>query len=167
MKPSWKKPVAGWAKCNVDAAYSAETGQGGTGAVIRNDAGVFLGAQATPYAHCMDATTAEAWSCRDGMTLAMKCGVVKLCLESDCLELVRLWQSRETQRSLIAPVLMEMQDLSVSFNAFSLVYASRLCNKVAHEVARQAHSMTETVEWQFEAPSSIQSLLEADCNPVL
>jgi hypothetical protein len=54
MKPSWEKPVAGWAKCNVDAAYSAETGQGGTGAVIRNDSGVFLGAQATPYAHCMD-----------------------------------------------------------------------------------------------------------------
>jgi hypothetical protein len=89
----------------------------------------------------MDATTAEAWACRDGMKLGMKCGVVKLCLESDCLELVRLWQSRETQRSLIAPVLME--------------------------IARQANSMSDTAEWHFEAPSSIQSLLEADCNPVL
>lgn len=56
----------------------------------------------------MDATTVEAWACRDGMKLAERRGAVKLCIESDCLELVQLWESRETRRPVIRPILREI-----------------------------------------------------------
>jgi ribonuclease HI len=165
-KLCWERPSARWVKCNVDAAIFAESGQGGTGVVLRDETGMFLGAQATPYAHCMDATTVEAWACWDAMELARRCRAAKLCVETDCMELVRLWQSREMQRSVITPVLKEMQDLSLDFSEFSLVFASRLCNRVAHEIARQASGMPEMVEWHDDPPSSIQGLLDADCNPM-
>lgn len=63
----------------------------------------------------MDATTVEAWACRDGMKLAERRGAVKLCIESDCLELVQLWESRETRRPVIRPILREIQELTLAF----------------------------------------------------
>jgi hypothetical protein len=56
--------------------------------------------------------------------------------------------------------------LSLEFSEFSFVFASRLCNRVAHEITRQASSMLEMVEWHDDPSSSIQGLLEADCNPI-
>ncbi|KAF8653152.1 hypothetical protein HU200_062598 [Digitaria exilis] len=160
----WEKPNAGWIKCNVDATFSPESKRGATGMVLRSDTRVFLGVQGIPYIHCMDAMTVEACACRDGMKLADKISVAKLCIESDCLELMRLWEIRHACRSTIVPILGEMSELSLRFSDFKLVFASRDCNKVAHEIAKQASSMTETVEWHLEAPSSIRSLLEYDCN---
>ena len=113
----------------------------------------------------MDALTTEAYACRDGMILAERHGVTQLCLETDCQEVVTLWENRGNSRSVIHPILMEIQERSLQFQAFSFIHASRLCNKVAHELAKQADGTVETVVWH-ESPSCIQSLLEADCNHV-
>jgi hypothetical protein len=53
--PSWARPQLGWAKCNVDAAFQSETGCVATGAVLRSNSVVFMGAQASAYPHYMDA----------------------------------------------------------------------------------------------------------------
>jgi hypothetical protein len=107
---------------------------------------------------------AEAYACRDGMVLAEKIGAARLCPETDCQQLVALWGGRNTCRSVIAPVIMEISELSVCFQDFSLNYVSGLCNKVAHELARQV-SGSGTVVWH-EAPSCIHSLLETECTHV-
>ena len=106
----------------------------------------------------------EAWACRDGIRLASACGVTKLCLETDCLELVRLWELKETQRSVLTPVLKEMHELSLQFSDFELRHISRVCNRVAYELAKQMSGDPGTVEWYSNAPPSIQHLLESDCN---
>jgi hypothetical protein len=164
VTPSWASPQPGWIKCNVDAAFHAETGCAASGVVLRGNNGVFVGAQATAYPHCMDVLMAEAYACRDGMVLAEKFGAARLCLETDCQQLVALWGGRNTCRSVIAPVIMEISELSVCFHDFSLIYVSRTCNKVAHELAKQV-SGSETVVWH-QTPSCIHRLLEAECNHV-
>jgi hypothetical protein len=63
-QPRWVKPELGWIKCNVDAAFQTENGQGATGGVLRDEEGRFLEAQAIAYNHCMDALMAEAYACR-------------------------------------------------------------------------------------------------------
>lgn len=136
-------------------------GCGATGTVVRNGTGAFLGAQAKVYPHCMDALVAEAYACRDGMILAEKLGAARLCVETDCQELVALWKGRGTGRSVIAPIIMEIVELSLSFQAFSLVYIGRLCNKIAHELAKHVCGR-ETVVWH-ETPLCIHNLLEAEC----
>jgi hypothetical protein len=65
-QPRWARPERGWIKCNVDAAFHAETGRGATGGVLRDDEGRFLEAQAIAYNHCMDALMAEAYICLQG-----------------------------------------------------------------------------------------------------
>jgi hypothetical protein len=110
----------------------------------------------------MDALTMEAYACKDGMILAKRNGIDRLCLETDCHELVTLWEQKDGGRSVISPIIMEIQELSVCFQGFSLSYVSRICKKVAHEVTKQVCGR-ETVVWQ-EGLLCIHCLLAADCN---
>jgi hypothetical protein len=45
------------------------------------------------------------------MKLAERRGAVKLCIES---ELVQLWESRETRRPVITPILREIEELTLA-----------------------------------------------------
>lgn len=48
----------------------------------------------------------KACACPDGMKLVDKLGVAKLCIdESDCLELVQLWEIKHACHPMIAPIL--------------------------------------------------------------
>lgn len=146
----WKPPSAGWIKCN-----QVESGLGASGGVLRNSNLVFLGAQARTYDHCLNALMVEAWARRDGLRLAIAHGVRSLCLEADSLELVRLWDLKETQRSALSPVLMEMHELCLQLSEFELRHTSRACNNVAHELAKRVVGESGMVQWYSEAPPSI------------
>lgn len=135
--PRWEPPHDGWIKCNVDAAFMMESRSGASGGVLRNSDGVFVGAQARRYDHCLDALLVEAWACRDGLQLASAYGVTKLCIETDSVETVRLWGLKETQRSVISQIFMEMHELSLQFSEFVLKHTSRVCNSVAHELVKR------------------------------
>jgi hypothetical protein len=83
----------------------------------------------------MDALAAEAIACHDGLVYSLNLGVRKLHLETNCQVLVSLWMSRAKQKSVIAPLLQQIEDLSRSFEDFHLSFSSRHCNKVAHVIA--------------------------------
>ena len=54
VKERWQPPDEWWIKCNVDGAFYSESGQGATGAVLRNDAGSFEAGRAKLYSHCLE-----------------------------------------------------------------------------------------------------------------
>ena len=74
-EPRWERAPHGWIKCNTDGAFYEQTWQGATGAVLRDDVGVFVRGSAKWYDHCLDALTMEAIACRDGLALAAQSGV--------------------------------------------------------------------------------------------
>lgn len=115
--------------------------------MIRDYRGSFQAAQARWYDRGFDACMMKAIACRDGLVLAMQQGVQKVWLETDCLELVNLWQKKDDQRSVIDPVLREIDDLRLAFQDFSFTYISRSCNKVAHVLAKQVSSTHRTEMW--------------------
>jgi hypothetical protein len=85
-----------------------------------------LAGRAKWYANCLDALTMEAMPCIDGMEkLARKYNVRWLIFETDCQELITLWDARRNQRSVIYPHLQRMQVLKLHFTAFKLDFASR------------------------------------------
>jgi len=51
----------------------------------------------------------EAMACHDGLKVAVQLGLQWVSLETDSLELIHLW--KETQRSIIGPVLKEIDEL--------------------------------------------------------
>ncbi|KAF8677957.1 hypothetical protein HU200_046314 [Digitaria exilis] len=161
--PRWKLPSVGWIKCNVDAAFREESGRGASGGVLRSSDGNFMGAQERTYGHCLNALTMEAWACRDGLRLARAHGVMRLCLETDSLELVNLWNLKDVQRSILALILREMHELSMQFDDFVFSHTCQVCNRVTHKVAKQPTGDPGVVVWYSEPPPSIQHLLESDC----
>lgn len=129
VQQQWRPPPEGWHKCNVDAAFGANTSQGATGIILRSDDGNFCGGRAQWYPHGLDALTMEAIACRDGLQLAREKGVTRLQVETDCQQLTKMWTLGGNQRSYIVPIIRDIIDLSSGFLAFTLLYVPRTCNR--------------------------------------
>uniref|UniRef100_A0A453C062 RNase H type-1 domain-containing protein n=2 Tax=Aegilops tauschii subsp. strangulata TaxID=200361 RepID=A0A453C062_AEGTS len=57
----------------------------------------------------------EAFSLRDGVRFAAIRGLSHVIMEVDCLELVMLWKTCHNSRSIVAPILLEIGELSDNF----------------------------------------------------
>ena len=165
VRQNWRPPPSGWCKCNVDAAFDANAGQGATAVVLRSDDGSFGGGRARWYPHGLDALMMEAIACRDGLQFAREKGVLRLQNEMDCQELVKLWALGSNQRSYITPIIRDIVEISSGFLDFTLMYAPRTCNRVAHVLTKQVSDEVRLGEWHI-APTCIDHLVTEECNYV-
>ncbi|XBI75704.1 hypothetical protein VPH35_069040 [Triticum aestivum] len=98
-------------------------------------------------------------------------------METDCLEAVNLWNSRHTDRSVIAPILDEIGELAFSFTSFfaeilsiysftsfTIQHVMRSANSPAHLCAKRACTLSVTESWLDSTPSFLISSLLADCS---
>ena len=120
--PIWLAPSQGWFKINSDAAFYENKHSGATASVIRDHRGFFQAAQARWYDRGFDVCLMEALACRDGLVLAKQQGIQQVWLETDCLELVNLWNKKDVQRSIVDSVLKEIDDLRLAFQDFSFFF---------------------------------------------
>jgi hypothetical protein len=127
----WRPPDRDVVKINTDAGISLEDRKGGGGGVARSH-NAFLGAWSKPYDGVTDPLVAESLAVRDGIIFAKLRGYPKVILETDCLELVNLWNNHHGSRSAVAPILHELGELVLSFSAFSIQHIPRSANNVAH-----------------------------------
>jgi ribonuclease HI len=89
----WRPPAPGWIKCNVDGAFYPQLeNAGATGAVLRDHNGGLLQGKAVWREHITDAMTMEVLALKEGLLLARQRGALKVCAETDCLEVVNLWR---------------------------------------------------------------------------
>ncbi|RLM65074.1 hypothetical protein C2845_PM16G01240 [Panicum miliaceum] len=82
-KERWKKPGAGVLKINSEGAYTASTGKGGWGFVIRDDQGDVVKAGAGHCQHLLDAFHAEMIACLMGIRAAIALGISNEIVETD------------------------------------------------------------------------------------
>lgn len=108
----------------------------------------------------------EALACRDGPVLENQMGVQKVWLETDCQELLKLWNAGDSQRSGVVTIMREIQELSSVFQDFKFSFISISCNKVAHVLAKQVTNDSQSGWWQF-APDCVSGLLTTDSNSVI
>lgn len=106
---------------------------------------------------------AEALAVRDSVVFANLRGFLHVVLETDSLEVVNLWNTRLNSRSVVAPTLLEIDELSASFHSFVIQRVSRSANGSAHLCAKRACMVTATESWLTETPSFLISSLLADC----
>ena len=84
-------------------------------------------------------------------------------METDCLEIVNLWNNRRNSLSVVAPILLEVGELVSSFSVFLIHHVIRTANVPAHLCAKRASTLRVTESWMFETPSFLVSSLLADC----
>mgnify|MGYP000852564673 CR=1 FL=1 len=113
----WRPPEGNYIKINTDAVTHRDTDTAGIGGLARSSS-AFLGAWCKPHLGVTDPFIAEVLSIREGTIFARLRGYTHVQLESDCLEAVNLWNSRYTDRSVIAPILDEIGELAFSFTSF-------------------------------------------------
>ena len=159
---TWHGPEPGVIKLNSDGSIRDELGVAGGGGVARKENG-FVSAWCRSYQYVTDPLTIEALALRDAVVFATQQGYQKVIFESDCEELVRLWKERASHRSVIAPILSEIDEIRPSFRWFDLCFAGRTANKVAHACAKFACEHRINSEWIGSCPDFLRLSLEADC----
>jgi hypothetical protein len=87
---AWVKPRNNYVKINTDATFIEREEAGATGAVIRDNQGVFLAAGATLIPHVPSASMAEALAMCHRLKLARDLGYTSVQSESDSLEAIQL-----------------------------------------------------------------------------
>lgn len=133
---TWERPQQHWMKCNVDGSFLEADNTGSAAAILRDWNGGFQGAAAEWQEQGQSALMMEAMARRLGVQLARDRGITRLCLETDCLELVGLWKDLDSQRSSVSFVLHEIRSMCRGFDEFTFSFAPRTCNRVAHTCAR-------------------------------
>ena len=158
---SWVETAdAGWIKINSYGSIAMESRRGGAGGVARSSSEL-KAAWCKPYTGIMDPLLAEALALRDGAVFARIRGYDQLILETDSLEMVNLWHSRH-DRSVVAPILTEIEEHASFFKSFVIQHVSRSANFPAHLCAKQASTLDVTDCWLDSTPSFLVTSLLAD-----
>ena len=79
-------------------------------------------------------------------------------MEIDCLQFVQLWRKKESQRSVIDPILKEIDEVCLAFQEFSISFVSRSCNKLAHVLAKQVSASHPLGTWHV-TPTCVFDLI--------
>ena len=111
-----------------------------------------------------DPLIAEAEAVRDGVIFAKLRGFSHVIMETDCLEVVNLWNSRHNSRSIVAPILFDIGELASTFISFDIQHVNKAANVPAHLCAKRACSLMVTESWLASEPSFLVSSLLADCS---
>jgi hypothetical protein len=156
----WQKPPEGKLALNIDAGYSEITGEGSTGAVIRDSSGAVV-AMAQKYMNqILDAVTGEALALREGLSLAQSMGISKLIVQSDCLEVVETMKNGGFSAGAAAAVYDECTSWWLEFADISIEHCPREANQPAHILARNALSCKIDNVWNSDPPLFlVQSLV--------
>jgi ribonuclease HI len=157
----WRPPNEGTVKINTDGGLSLDARRGGAGGVARSHSS-YLGAWSKPYEGITDPLVAEALALRDGVLFAKLRGYPKVVMETDCLEIVNLWNSRHGSRASVAPILLEIGELVTCFTSFIIQHVLRSANISAHLCAKHASTLLVTSSWLDCTPDFLVISLQAD-----
>ena len=157
----WSKPPEGVIKLNVDVAFDQDTGTGGTGAVLRDEAGFFVAASCSDIPFVEDAATAEARGLRDGLLLANEVGCNKIYVEADCLEVIEIMLSGGNSLGPAAAIYEECTFLSSNFISIVFSHCPREANMAADLLAKNSE-VSRTIVWKSEPPGFLVDVLTND-----
>jgi ribonuclease HI len=162
VREQWNPPEEGWIKANVDGAFSSDRSCGGCGVVLRDHHGGFRGGATHFFTHVSDPERAELLACKQALLLAKEKGVVRVCLESDCLGAVAKLRSTEVDRSSHGPLVEDIKETLKDFSGFSVRHVRRSANGVVHLLAKLGCKNKLCKVW-VNPPDSVVSTLALEC----
>jgi hypothetical protein len=89
-------------------------------------------------------------------------GVAKLELETDSMETVTKLRSKEVDKSIHGPLVEEIKLLLRGFADHSVVHVRRVCNGVAHRLAKDGCENKRCNSWVEVPPEYLVNLLACD-----
>ncbi|XP_061993526.1 uncharacterized protein LOC133711411 [Rosa rugosa] len=115
-----------------------DTGQGGIGAIIRDENGTFLAAIARPFSLVRSALHMEIEAMRAGLLLAIHQGMTNVDIETNCATVVTALNGEMEDLSKIGSIVEDCKAYLQALSPFHLQYIYREVNGVAHRLAHLA-----------------------------
>ena len=103
---------------------------------------------------------------REGVIFARLRGFSHVVMEVDCLQVVNLWHSRHSSRSIVMPIFNEIRERALNFASFLVQHTSRKVNGPADLCAKYLTTLDISDCWLDKSPFLVRSL-RADCNRIL
>jgi ribonuclease HI len=162
----WTKPPPGWSKLNVDGAWKDGEPSGGTGMVLRDDAGNIIFTACHHLFQCEGALEAELRACEEGLSLAMQWTDKPIVLESDCRVAVDMINEKGVNRSPVAALVNSIRRHFMGDRMCKVVHVSRKLNGVSHILAKLGHTKFCTKVWLRSRPDEIHLACIQDDTPI-
>jgi ribonuclease HI len=135
---------------------------GATGAVLRNNQGIFLGASTTFIPHVLSTSMAEALAMLHGLTLANSLGYTNIEAKSDSLKVVNLCTGVDRIWKDATVICANIFIQAANIGKVEFMHCRRDINKVAHELARSYFMSSTGCNWVDEPPSFLLEKLLND-----
>lgn len=133
----WEKPQGDTVKVNCDVAFDTTTGNGGWGCIVRDSAGDVVSAYRGRTGVLLHALQGELIACIQGAQATIAAGIGHVVLETDAVEVTQAIYSEEYALSDVSNLVEELHSLlRWNFVSWRVQQRSRICNRVAHELAK-------------------------------
>jgi ribonuclease HI len=149
---------------NSDGSLKGSLGHGAGAAVLRNNEGAVVAAQARWYGPITDALEAEAMAAWDGLLLAKQLAFSDVVLETDCSVLVKALTDDSMDRSIIAGIWNECKELFRSFNNVRVCFTRREGNMLADRCVKEASTDSPLLLSLADFPLWLKEAAAIDCN---
>ncbi|XP_023911979.1 uncharacterized protein LOC112023597 [Quercus suber] len=159
---AWTPPETQHFKLNYDAATFIEDNKAGLGVVLRNSEGHPIASLTQQIPLPATVIEVEALAARRAMELALELSLDNIVLEGDNESLFKALKSRDKSLTQYGHLIKDILFLSSHFSEFTVSFARRQCNKMAHSLARKAKSLPFMTVWMDVVPLDLVSILQAD-----
>jgi ribonuclease HI len=162
VRERWSPPAETWLKFNTNGSFSAPTGCGGGGVVVRDHTGRFIAGKCLFFPAAVDPEGAEALACKRALQLAKELGCQRLVLETDNANVAAKLNEETRDLSALGPIIEEVKTMLWDIMFYEVKAVRRTGNLVAHKLATEGYMDKCTQTWFSEAPNCIKSVLSAD-----
>ncbi|KAK8604840.1 hypothetical protein V6N13_082309 [Hibiscus sabdariffa] len=158
----WEAPPHPAIKVNFDSAFNQQSSSAISSAIGRNSEGLIMAACAIPHNNVFDAFVAEVVTCKQAVQFAKDMRLINVIIEGDFLTVIKKINVGSHDRSIIAPIIVDIKKLAKKFKAISFYFVRREANKAVHALVRECRSCQVPCYWFEEAPMEASTAADSD-----
>jgi ribonuclease HI len=158
----WQRPLGQHVKLNTDAACDLKAKKAGIGFVLRNDAGELVGAGSVPIPGNPSVLAIEGLAVFHGLLYCLAEGIQKVELECDAVNVIAALNKEDVNLSVEGCIFDDIKELIPEFEVIKWRKIPRICNQVAHSIARRSLSFAEKRFWKEIGPPWLEESILAD-----
>lgn len=121
-----------------------------------------MASMAKPLLQHFRTLMAELQAIREGLQFCVDCGFDRTQIESDCQMAVKLLNGGEDYLGNNMFSVVDIENLLALYTGFSISFAHRESNCVAHELATLAFSLDNFKSWMEDIPLGVSPFLLAN-----
>ncbi|KAL0001329.1 hypothetical protein SO802_015110 [Lithocarpus litseifolius] len=158
----WSPPAEGLYKVNFDGAVFEDQACAGLGVVIRDSAGLVIGALSQKIRLPSSVVMVEDLAARRAVMFAKEISVFRVVVEGDSLQVIKAVNNSKLSMSSYGHIIDETRLLSTSFSCCNFVHVQREGNKLAHALARRAVLSADFDVWMEDLPRDLDDVFLFD-----